>query len=69
LNTGGVYYLDRDRSDSQQLKRDFDILKEKIQGALYVNRGVGFKDESAYVDGNDPSVNRRSFDTGYGNCR
>ena len=69
LNTGGVYYLDRDRNDSQQLKRDFDILKEKIQGALYVNRGVGFKDESAYVDGNDPTVNRRSFDTGYGNCR
>ncbi len=64
LTTGGVYYLDSDRADSQQLKRNFEAQIEKIKGALFVNRGVGYKDESAYADGNDPSLHGR-YGTGY----
>jgi hypothetical protein len=69
IATGGIYYLDRDRNDSQHLKRDFQALKNEIKGALFVNRGVGHKDESAYADGNDPSRYRGSFTRGYRNCR
>ena len=69
LTSGGVYYLDSDRNDSQQLKRNFEALIAKVKGALLVNRGVGHKDESAYADGNDPSRYRGSFTRGYRNCR
>lgn len=50
INSGGIFYLDRDRNDSVFLRQDFERLKNKIQGALYVQRGVGYKDERCFSD-------------------
>lgn len=50
IQSGGVYYLDKDRRNATLLLQQFQVLKDKIASALYVDRGVAFKHEKAYQD-------------------